>query len=76
MTEKEAILNELEEIPEAMLGELHDFIRFLKQKASGGAERDAGDESTLDRLETAVISESSLGKDWLRPEEDEAWRYL
>ena len=29
-----------------------------------------------EQLDTAVASESSLKKDWLRPEEDEAWRSL
>ena len=29
-----------------------------------------------ERLETAIASETSLGKDWLRPEEDEAWQDL
>ena len=27
-------------------------------------------------LETYLLSESALGKDWLRPEEDEAWQHL
>ena len=27
-------------------------------------------------LETYLLSESALAKDWLRPEEDEAWRQL
>lgn len=26
--------------------------------------------------ETALLSETSLGKDWNRPEEDEAWAHL
>ena len=30
----------------------------------------------LERLETALLSETALRKDWLRPEEDEAWRDL
>lgn len=64
VTDKNAILQEVDEIPEDFLGELRDFIRFLKQKASRG------------RLEVTVMSESSLGKDWLRPEEDEAWGNL
>ncbi len=28
------------------------------------------------KLETALLSESSLQKDWLTPEEDEAWKHL
>jgi hypothetical protein len=27
-------------------------------------------------IDTAVMSESTLKKDWFRPEEDEAWRDL
>lgn len=64
MTPKQAILQELDEIPEALLSVLHEFVRFLKHKAS------------RERLEAAALSESSLGKDWLRPEEDEAWADL
>jgi hypothetical protein len=49
---------------EPVAGEVLDFVRFLKSK--NGAEP----------LETALASEAVLGKDWLRPEEDEAWRDL
>ena len=45
-----------------MLDEVLDFIRFLKIKAN--------------RLDTAIASESSLAKDWLKPREDEAWQDL
>jgi hypothetical protein len=27
-------------------------------------------------METAILSESVLAKDWLSPEEDEAWKNL
>lgn len=64
MTNKQAILREVDEIPESLLDVLHDFVRFLKHKAG------------QERLETAAMSETSLGKDWLRPEEDEAWSDL
>lgn len=29
-----------------------------------------------EKLATSIASESSLSKDWLRPEEDEAWQDL
>lgn len=29
-----------------------------------------------EKLEASLLSESSLAKDWLRPEEDEAWQHL
>lgn len=63
MVTKESILNEIEKIPEPLLKEVLDFIRFLKTKSVEG-------------VETAIASESSLRKDWLRPEEDEAWAGL
>lgn len=62
--DKEAILQELEELPDDFVGEVLDFIRFLKEKHAKA------------RLETALLSEVTLGKDWLRPEEDEAWQDL
>jgi len=46
------------------LEEVVDFIRFLKTKM------------IQEKYEITVASESSLKKDWLRPEEDEAWRDL
>ncbi|MBI2487329.1 MAG: DUF2281 domain-containing protein [Deltaproteobacteria bacterium] len=64
MSKKELISKELDQIPESFLEEILDFIRFLRTKAA------------MEKLETAIASESSLQKDWLRPEEDEAWRDL
>ena len=64
MTKKDQLLSEIEEIPEPLLMEVLDFIRFLKTKI------------TKEALETAIASESSLKKDWLKPEEDEAWQNL
>ena len=46
------------------LNEILDFIRFMKTK------------SQKESLETAIASESSLKKDWLKEEEDEAWHDL
>ena len=62
--DKEAILQELEELPDDFVDEVLDFIRFLKEKHAKA------------KLETALLSEVTLGKDWLRPEEDEAWQDL
>lgn len=63
-TEKELIVSEIEQLPESLLEEILDFIHFLKTKATKG------------KLETVIVSESSLKKDWLRPEEDKAWQDL
>ena len=64
VTKVELIVNEIDQVPESLLEEILDFIRFLKIKAK------------TNKLETMLASESSLKRDWLRPEEDEAWRDL
>jgi hypothetical protein len=61
MGNKEAVIKEIEEIPEPFLEEVLDFVHFPKTKLAKG------------RLDTAIASESVLKKDWLNPEEDEAW---
>ncbi len=64
VAKKELILREMEHVPEPLLNEILDFIHFLKTK------------SLKEKLETAIASESSLRKDWLREEEDKAWQDL
>jgi len=64
MIKRETVINEIEQVPEPFLEEVMDFIHFLKAKI------------TKERIDTAIASESSLKKDWLRLEEDEAWRNL
>lgn len=64
MSARELLLKELEEAPDPLLYELLDFARFLKTKGM------------LEQRETALQSQTSLQKDWLRPEEDEAWQNL
>lgn len=58
------IHNEIEVFPEPYLEEILDFMHFWKGKAS------------KKRMETAILSESMLAKDWSSPEEDEAWKNL
>jgi hypothetical protein len=64
MEMKELILKEIERVPEQYHLEILDFIRFLEAK------------ELEQKMETAIASESSLRKDWLRLEEDEAWKNL
>ena len=60
----EDIIHEINEVPESYLEEVLDFILFIKMK------------SQSNKMETMLMSESSLRKDWLKPEEDEAWKDL
>lgn len=64
MTVKEAVLHEIEELSDEHAADVLGFIKQLKLQAA------------LDRSETAIASEAVLAKDWLRDEEDEAWRDL
>lgn len=64
MSNKDVLLKEIEEIPEDKLQEIIDFVRFLKSR-----QREAD-------LEITLVSEPSLAKDWMKPEEDTAWNDL
>lgn len=64
MTKREMIIHEVESVPEGMLDEILGFVRLLQ------------DAPRREALETAFASERVLGKDWLTPEEDAAWRDL
>ena len=64
MNTKEELISEIEKTPEPFLSEVLDFVNFLKAKAS------------REKLDITVMSESSLAKDWLKQEEDEAWQSL
>lgn len=54
---KKIILREIEQVPKEALIEILGFIEFLKMKI------------LHDKFETALLSESALGKAWLLPEE-------
>jgi hypothetical protein len=64
MSNKELLLNEIEQTPDPLLDEVLDYLRLLKSKL------------VQQSRDTAVASESALEKDWLRPEEDQAWQSL
>lgn len=64
MGKKELLFNEIEEMPDLLVGEILEFVRSLKTRSMG------------EKLDISIASESSLTKDWLRAEEDDAWRDL
>lgn len=64
METREEIVRELDRLPEPLLTEVLDFVRFVARKAAGAGR------------ETALASEPSLAKDWLSAEEDAAWQDL
>lgn len=64
MTKRELLIREIEKAPDPLLDDLLGFLRLLQ----GSPRREA--------LEAAFASEAVLGRDWLRPEEEEAWSDL
>jgi hypothetical protein len=64
MSKKELLIDEIKQVPDSFIDEVLDFVHFLKTKI------------IKERLNTAIASESSLKKDWMKPEEDEAWQNL
>ncbi len=64
MLSKEALYREIDNLPEEITEEIYDFVTFLKMK------------HIKEGMEPALLSESSLSKDWLSVKEDEAWQDL
>ncbi len=63
MSKRELIVRELDRVPDRDLDTLLAFLRSLR-------------EGEAERALPALAAESSLAKDWLTPEEDEAWANL
>ena len=64
MPSKDTIFQEIEQMPEILLGDVLRFLQSLKAQYLQTS------------VETCLLSESVLAKDWLTPEEDEAWQDL
>ena len=64
MSLRELLMSEIKQAPEPFLREVLNFVQFLRAK------------TIRENLNISVMSESSLQKDWLKPEEDEAWQNL
>jgi len=61
---RDVLLREIEETPDELLEEVLDFIQFLKHRKKS------------EKFDITLASETALQKDWLHPEEDEAWQHL
>ena len=64
MTQRQMLLNEIKKAPDNIFQEVYDFYQFLKMKSN---------QKITDIL---IASESSLKKDWLNEDEDNAWQDL
>ncbi len=63
---RKKLQTELERIPDNLLGELYEYMRYLQFKT----------QQQSDSMQTAYASQAVLEKDWNRPEEDQAWQDL
>lgn len=63
MKQRDMLIDEIKKAPDEIFQQVYDFYQFLKLKSDTGKEN-------------FIASESSLKKEWLREEEDEAWKDL
>jgi hypothetical protein len=63
MSTRNILIKEIENLPEPVIAEVLDYVRFLEYKNREG-------------VENYIQSESSLMKEWLSQAEDEAWKDL
>ena len=63
---KQKVQQYLERLPDKYLNEVIEYLRFLEFK----------NKNKIPDTSSSFLSEQSLGKDWLTPEEDEAWKNL
>jgi hypothetical protein len=68
MTEHTALMSELDGLPSEFLGEVTDFIAWLKHRKI--------QQQLLKIPETMTLSETVLAKEWNTPEEEKAWASL
>jgi hypothetical protein len=64
MTAREVIIQAIADLPEDYLDDLAHYVETLRRRAA------------LRTVPTALASEAVLANEWLRSDEDEAWRDL
>jgi phosphoserine aminotransferase len=64
MTNKDALIKEIESLSPSCLDEVVDFVEYIKQK------------QLKNTPATMLLSEASLALEWDTPEEDAAWKDL
>ncbi|MFZ3132439.1 MAG: DUF2281 domain-containing protein [Desulfosporosinus sp.] len=68
MISKETLVKKIEILPPYLLQEIADYIEFIELKKLR--------KSSLNIDDITLASEKSLAKDWLKPEENDAWEDL
>ncbi len=68
MINKEILAKKIEKLPLDLLEEVANYIDYIEFREAK--------ENQLAVQNITLASEKSLSKDWLKPEEDEAWEHL
>ena len=64
MTTKQQIIQSIENVPEPILTKILNFIELVKSQEQSEV------------TDSLLLSESTLAKDWLTKEEEQAWQDL
>jgi len=62
------LVQEIKKMPNFALQEILNYALFIKSRHIS--------KNTIENNDFLQVAETSLAKDWLRPEEDEAWKDL
>lgn len=65
---RERLVEKIEKLPPYLLQEVANYIDYIEFRRVKN--------NQLDGKSITLASEKSLAKDWLKPEEDEAWKDL
>ena len=68
MINREILAKKIEKLPLDLLEEVANYIDYIEFREAK--------ENQLGIQNITLASEKSLSKDWLKPEEDEAWEHL
>lgn len=68
MINRETLLKKIASLPPYLLEEVDDYIDFIQFKKVKN--------NNIKVNDITLASQDSLGKDWLKPEEEEAWADL
>ena len=68
MISREILVKKIEVLPPYLLQEVADYIDFVEYKKYR--------KNNMKISDITLASENSLSKDWLKPEEDDAWENL
>lgn len=68
MFNRDSLIKRIEVLPPHLIQEVVDFIDFIQYKRNRN--------NNLSTYDITLASEKALAKDWLKPEEDDAWQDL